>query len=81
MRRASRYIRVVQPLLRQLGVEQEVLDAGFVRFPGHVVRWGDAEAAAVVRRRHQRALVGVPCVAAHLRRHPAKTSQMSWCGD
>ena len=33
----------VQPLLRQLGVEQEVLDAGFVRYPGHVVRWGDAE--------------------------------------
>jgi flavin-dependent dehydrogenase len=33
----------VQPLLRQLGVEREVLDAGFIRYPGHVVRWGGAE--------------------------------------
>src|SRR5260370_26569978 len=33
----------VQPLLRQLGIEREILDAGFILFPGHVVRWGDAE--------------------------------------
>jgi flavin-dependent dehydrogenase len=28
----------VQPLLRQLGVEEDVLAAGFLRFPGHLVR-------------------------------------------
>lgn len=33
----------VQPLLRQLGVEQEVLGAGFIRYPGHVLRWGGEE--------------------------------------
>jgi flavin-dependent dehydrogenase len=30
----------VQPLLRQLGVEREVLNAGFIRHLGHVVHWG-----------------------------------------
>lgn len=33
----------VQPLLRQLGVEGAVLAAGFLRHPGHVVRWGGAD--------------------------------------
>ena len=33
----------VQPLLRRLGVEERVLAAGFLRFPGHVVRWGGPE--------------------------------------
>lgn len=33
----------VQPLLCQLGVEREGLHAGFIRYPGHVVRWGNAE--------------------------------------
>jgi flavin-dependent dehydrogenase len=29
----------VQPLLQQLGVEEQVLSAGFLRYPGHSVRW------------------------------------------
>src|SRR5262245_20642366 len=33
----------VQPLLRQLGVEEEVLAERFPRHPGHVLRWGGAE--------------------------------------
>ena len=33
----------VQPLLRQLGVEDAVLAAGFLRYPGHLVRWDGAE--------------------------------------
>ena len=33
----------VQPLLRQLGVEDSVLAAGFLRYPGHRVRWAGEE--------------------------------------
>src|SRR3954469_25746264 len=33
----------VQPLLRQLGVEEAVLAQRFLRHPGHVVRWGGPE--------------------------------------
>src|SRR5262249_9354627 len=33
----------VGAILRQLGVEQEVLDAGFLRYSGHLVRWDGAE--------------------------------------
>ena len=33
----------VQPLLQQLGVEEHVLGAGFLRHPGHVIRWGGPE--------------------------------------
>lgn len=33
----------VQPILRTLGVEQQVLDADFMRYPGHVVRWRGTE--------------------------------------
>jgi len=33
----------VQPLLRQLGVEDAVLAAGFLRYPGHNVRWNGAD--------------------------------------
>jgi len=31
----------IQPLLRQLGVETEVLAADFIRYPGHAVRYPD----------------------------------------
>src|SRR5689334_22676473 len=33
----------VQPLLRQLGVEDEVLAQRFLRHPGHLLRWGGPE--------------------------------------
>jgi len=33
----------IQPLLKQLGVEQAVLDGGFIRYPGHVVRRNSVE--------------------------------------
>ena len=33
----------VQPLLRQLGVEEEVLAAGFLRYAGHRVHWEGVE--------------------------------------
>jgi 2-polyprenyl-6-methoxyphenol hydroxylase-like FAD-dependent oxidoreductase len=33
----------VQPLLRQLGVEDRFLAAGFLRYPGIVVEWGAPE--------------------------------------